>query len=72
MDHHDDQPELTIRQLVLRAKGRLGLAALAERAGVRQAVVADAMRGGLGHDAAALRRLVETAEAVVGNEGGQP
>jgi hypothetical protein len=68
MDHHDE-PEMTIRQLVLRAKGKLGLGALASRAGVRQALVMDAMRGGIGSDPAALKRLLEVAAAVVGSDG---
>jgi predicted transcriptional regulator len=68
MDRHDHEPEMTIRQVVLRAKGRLGLATLAGRAGVSERLIADVRRGGIAHDAPALRRLVETAEAVVGNQ----
>jgi hypothetical protein len=68
MDRHDHEPALMIRDTVLLAGRKLGMRRLAVRAGVEHRLVVAVVRGSLGDDAPALRRLLATAVAVTGNQ----
>ena len=62
-------PEATIAERVRAAQSRVGISALARRADVPKTMILNVVRGSLGDDAPALRRLLAAAQAVVGNQG---
>jgi hypothetical protein len=68
MDPDDHPPEMTLAERVLAARRKLGLRHLACRAEVPARMVTGVCVGMIAFDAEPLRRLLATAEAVVGTE----
>jgi hypothetical protein len=67
-EHVDTAPAPTIAENVGLARGRVGLRRLAKHAEVPARMIAAVIGGCIAFDPEPLRRLLATAEAVVGNE----
>jgi hypothetical protein len=68
MDDTDFAPRRTILNLVVAACLKIDVRTLAGRAGVPKRAIVDVTRGGINHDAGALRRLLAAAEAAIAND----